>query len=429
MEWHKKAERGRQKAEENTGRRQKKIQAKFLGYSGVADSRYETLSEQNSVVIKRLTQALRTQGMQAKISVRGDRLHIGLNIAKIKNQPSAVAHIYTTLESLLNTDEPGFDLPNPGKAYGDRSYPSPSEPASTHFDSIKTVYVYGLISTKKVKWKQSFAMPQHRTLSRDDMDLMSFKNRQSNALMLPLVTVLALILNANPITIALLNGIHIWIHEFGHATVAWLSGYKAIPLPFGWTNTSLEQSLFVYFGVLTLLALLGWSGYRENRRWPIALAIALALLQLVMTWIVPDNTYRMLMAFSGIGGEFYLSTLLLVSFYFPLPDYWQWEFWRYPVAIAAAYTFWHIWGLWRQIDQGIAAIPWGSLWGGMGDANGDMNTLTSSYGWSDQRIIGTYTTLGDLCLFILIGLYLWIVIRQNRALIYRSWQRLLAQVM
>ncbi|NET49009.1 MAG: hypothetical protein F6K09_09845 [Merismopedia sp. SIO2A8] len=392
------------------------------------DSYSPSLSDKNKVIIERLTQALRQQGMQARISIRNDRLHIGLNIAQIKNQPSAVAHVYTTLEQLL-TNEPGFNPISPEAFYGDRTHPASMDLAPINFNHIKTVCVYGLTSPKKAKWKQTFDMPRRRTLSRDDVDLMSFRNRRSNAFVFPVVTILALILNANPITSVLLRGIHIWVHEFGHATIAWLSGYKAIPLPFGWTSTSLDQSLFVYCGVLVLLALLGWSGYREHRRWPIVLAIALALLQFVMTWMFPYNTYRMLMAFGGIGGEFYLSTLLLISFYFPLPDYWQWDFWRYPVAIAAAYTFWHIWGLWHQIDRGAAAIPWGTLWAGVGDANGDMNILSHEYSWSDQQIINTYTTLGDFCLLILTGLYLWIVIRQNHTFLYGTWQRFLAQIM
>lgn len=360
-----------------------------------------------SDAVNLLTQTLTRKGIPCRISLRQDRLHIGLYVQQVsvrnplRKRANAIASVYTMLEDLQAVES---DL-------------------AEELKRIKTVNVYGLISPKKAVWKKTFPFPNPYEPTSDDLDLYSFKNRFSNAAVLPFVFIIASILNANALANFLLRGLHIWVHEFGHATVAWLSGYKAIPLPFGWTNTSLEQSSFVYFGVLALLGLLFWSGYREGRRWPMVLAIALAIIQFMMTWIVSDNTYRMLMAFGGIGGEFYLSTLLLISFYFPLPNYWQWEFWRYPVAMAAAYTFWHIFDLWRHIQAGQEAIPWGTLWDGVGDANGDMNILSQQYGWTDVRIIHTYTMIGNICIGLLICTYTYFLIRQNYPLFYGSWQR------
>ena len=362
-----------------------------------------------SEVVKLLSQALQQKGVPSRLKLRRDCLYVGLYINDIaqdnpmSKRPTAIATVYTLLEDLH-----GFN----------------SE-LTQELEDVTTVHVYGLTAPKKAVWKESFPLPNPYRPTPDDVDLYSFKNRFSNAILLPAMAVLAIALNANPLASFLLRGVYIWVHEFGHATVAWLSGYKAIPLPFGWTNTGLEQSPFVYFGVLTLLGLLFWSGRRERRKWPVVLAIALAVVQFIMTWVLSARTYGMLMAFGGIGGEFYLSTLMLVSFYFPLPKYWQWEFWRYPVAMAAAYTFWHIFDLWNHIQKGREAIPWGSLWDGVGDANGDMNILSTQYGWSDQRIISTYTTLGQVCLFILGGVYFYFFIRQNYIFFYRTWQRLI----
>lgn len=354
-----------------------------------------------------LTGTLAKKGVTCRISLRQDCLHIGLYVEQISPQnplrkrSNAIAYVYTMLEDLQAFDS---DL-------------------TEKLSRIKTVNVYGLVSPQKATWKKTFPLPNPYRPTKDDVDLYSFKNRFSNAVVFPVVFIIAVVLNANPLANVLLRGLHIWVHEFGHATVAWLSGYKAIPLPFGWTNTSLDQSEFVYFGVLILLVLLFWSGYRERRRWPMILAIALSLLQFVMTWILSSRTYGMLMAFGGIGGEFWISTLLLISFYFPLPNYWQWEFWRYPVAMAAAYTLWHIFDLWRHIHTGEEAIPWGSLWDGVGDANGDMNILSNHYGWTDEQIIHTYTTLGNICFWLLVGTYAYFLIRQNHMVLYSSWQR------
>ncbi|MEM9220501.1 MAG: hypothetical protein AAGD25_40035 [Cyanobacteria bacterium P01_F01_bin.150] len=294
---------------------------------------------------------------------------------------------------------------------------------SQELSLVRIVYIYGLVSPKKAIWKETFPMPNPYQPTKDDVNMYSFRNRFSNAVALPLAFTIAVMLNANPLASFLLRGLHIWVHEFGHATIAWLSGYKAIPLPFGWTNTSLEKSGIVYFGVLTLLMLLFGASYRERYLWPMAIAVILALTQFTMTWLLSINTYQMLMAFGGIGGEFYLSTLLLISFYFPLPNYWQWEFWRYPVAVGAAYTFWHAFDLWQHIHTGQEAIPWGTLWDGVGDANGDMNILSSQYAWTDGRIVNTYTTLGNVCFCCLIGIYAYFLIRQNYIFFYNSWQR------
>ena len=362
-----------------------------------------------SDVVDLLTSSLSRKGIPCRIRLQQDRLHVGLYVEQValqnplRKRAKAIASVYTMLEDLHAIDS---DL-------------------IQELDLIKAVHVYGLASPKKAIWKETFPMPNPYRPTKDDVDLYSFKNRFSNAAVFPAVFMIAVVLNANPLARFLLRGLHIWVHEFGHATVAWLSGYQAIPLPFGWTNTSLDQSGFVYFGILLLFSLLFWSGYRERRRWPMVLAIALVLLQFCMTWVLSSSAYRMLMAFGGIGGEFYISTLLLISFYFPLPNYWQWEFWRYPVAMAAAYTFWHIFDLWRHIQAGQEAIPWGTLWDGVGDANGDMNILSSQYGWTDGRIIHTYMALGNVCLWLLVGVYIYFLIRQNHLLVYSSWQRLI----
>ncbi len=61
---------------------------------------------------------------------------------------------------------------------------------------------------------------------------------------------------------------------------------------------------------------------------------------------------------------------------------------------------------WRRIDQGREFIPWGTFWGGRGDMGGDMDQLSQLFSWSDNTIIITYRTLGDICLWIIIGVYL-----------------------
>ena len=127
------------------------------------------------------------------------------------------------------------------------------------------------------------------------------------------------------------------------------------------------------------------------------LGVVFAVVQFFMTWVMSEDLFNLMLAFGGIGGEFYLSTLLMVSFYFELPEYFKWDFYRYPVVLGSAFAFWGAWWNWRQIDRGAASIPWGSLWGGRDHAGGDMNLLSAN-GWSDQQIIDTYNLIGGVCL-------------------------------
>ncbi len=329
------------------------------------------------------------QGLPARVRLQDKHLEIQLPTDQIQRPHQVVAQIYT----LLN---------NAGRAIVGSA-------------EIEKVTVYGLNSAKKVVWKRVLAGSQ-LGLTDDDTDLFSFNNRYSNLFIFPALMGLAILMNAMPIVSALLFGIKIWFHEFGHATVAWLGGRKAIPLPIGWTNVGAERSLFVYLGLLGLLGLLYWSGRREQQRWPMVLAVVLGLLQFGMTWLMSPHSLDMWISFGGIGGEFYLCTLLMVSFYFPLPAYWRWDFYRYPVVLGAAFTFWGQLWLWKQIAQGRAVIPWGSLWGG--EDHGDMNTLSAIYGWSDQRIIDTYNTLGNVCFVALLAVYVYFVLRHYRPTLF-----------
>ncbi|MBD2231515.1 hypothetical protein [Phormidium tenue] len=249
-------------------------------------------------------------------------------------------------------------------------------------------------------------------IASDDTDILSFQNRYSNGLIFPGLMLLGMLMNAMPIVNALLFGIKIWLHEFGHATIAWLAGRQALPLPIGWTTLNPQRSLFVYLGIFTLLGLLFWAGRREGKRWPMVLAIGLAVVQFYMTWLLPADTFDMLFSFGGIGGEIYLSALLIVGFYFPLPEYFRWDFYRFPVVLGAAFCFWgQVW-LWQQVPKGKASIPFGSMWGDV--EHGDMNQLVNDHGWTPGDIISTYSAIAHLCLFAIVAVYGYTLFRQHR---------------
>ncbi|MGG6265676.1 hypothetical protein ACQ4M3_09135 [Leptolyngbya sp. AN03gr2] len=281
---------------------------------------------------------------------------------------------------------------------------------------IKSIVIYGMRSTKSVIWKKRFELD---AISEDDCNPYSFKNRYILLLAFPVAICTAVLFQSLGFTKLLLFPFQLWVHEVGHAMVAWFSGRRAIPLPFGWTNVALERSLFVYFGILFLLGLLFYAGWKEKKRSTMILAVICAILQFVMTWIQSAYHFEMWLSFGGIGGEFYLSALMIAGFYFQLPNYWRWDFWRYPFIIVGANTFWAAFSRWQQIKKGAESIPWGSLLFGSGDSGGDMNQLSEVYNWSDQKIIGTYSALGNSCFIILISLYIFFVIKHRRWIVDR----------
>jgi hypothetical protein len=270
---------------------------------------------------------------------------------------------------------------------------------------IETITIYGLRDNRAILWKKSFELAQvlNDNTSSDNTDPFSFNNQHVNRFALPSAFLLSAIFHWLGLDL-LLFGMRLWIHEVGHAMVAWFSGRAATPLPFGWTNVNPDRSPMVYLCFLTLWGLLFYTGWQEWKRLSIGIAVVAAIVQFGMTWFMSQDMFEMWLAFGGIGGEFYVSTLLVIGFYIPLPDRWRWDFWRYPALFMGASTFFNTFSFWHQVKRGMVDIPWGSLLGGGGDAGGDMNQL-HDIGWSDGQIINTYMAIGQVCLWLTIGVY------------------------
>ncbi len=329
---------------------------------------------------------IRARGWRAQVSMAGDRVQIRLLAASPPKPMAATAVIYTLLKQLQIPGLHEVDL--------------------------------SAMQGSKTLWTR----PIRLTQKQEAFNRFSFEDPRVNALAYPVALILAVLINASPLLVIFFP-LQIWIHEFGHATVAWLCGRRALPLPFGWTNVIPDRTWWVYVGILFLLGVLVWHSWRERLRWPIFLAGAIAVVQFYMTWIMSDWQYEMWLSFGGIGGEFYLSTLLMVCFYFKFPDQWRWDFWRFVFLIIAAATFFDSFWLWHHIDRGLADVPWGSIFGGAGDSNGDMNRLNGQFGWSVAQIVDTYTGLGNLCLIILLGAYLVFLVKLNPQIWYGIRQK------
>lgn len=248
----------------------------------------------------------------------------------------------------------------------------------------------------------------------DEFALFAFDNWKVNLLVPPLLLGLVWAVTVSPLGV-FLKGFHVWMHEFGHATAAWLCGFRATPLPFGWTPVEPTYSPFVYFGLLLLFVILFVAGAMERKVWPMIAAIALALLQYYMTWRMPPLQQEFWWsAFGGVGGEFYLSTLFMMFFFVQLPDKFKWGACRYVFFLIGATAFLNIWLRWGDIHRGLEEIPFGSMINGEDDQGGDMNKLMDGFGWKKVNIRNNYYRLGQGCWIALGLMWAMFALRLNK---------------
>ena len=247
----------------------------------------------------------------------------------------------------------------------------------------------------------------------DPLDPTSFDSRIVKAIAPPLVAALGVLFSISRFGF-LLEGFHVWIHELGHASVAWFSGRPAVPLPIGWTNVEPNRSLTLYLVMLVMLGALGVTGWRERKAWPMILAVVLIATQACMTWRLSEDRAHLWMIFGGVGGEFYLSAAMICLFFFEFPEGFRWGACRYIVLFIGAASFYESYSFWRTVKSGAEGIPYGSMINGEDDGGGDMNILADDYHWTQHQIVHAYSHLGDICLASIAVVYLYFNLRLDR---------------
>jgi len=225
---------------------------------------------------------------------------------------------------------------------------------------------------------------------------------------LPLGILATLLLTWLVIPVVFLEWFTVWFHEIGHAVIFWLSGRPATPLSFGpgigWTSGHLEPNLFTRICFTFLIGVIGFQGIKHRSRFLIGLAAALLMGELYFWFIADEDTWEAIMIFSGIGGQMILGALLVVGFYYRLPDPLRWDFFRFPALAVGLFSYGKCAWLWTQIHQGRALIPMGSFRSNQ-DAGGDMNRLLAGHLWDEGFLIRVYVFTALICGLVILGHY------------------------
>jgi hypothetical protein len=199
------------------------------------------------------------------------------------------------------------------------------------------------------------------------------------------------------------------VHELGHATVAWLCGFNAIPT--FWKTVSSGQrgmiaSVLVLFG---LLALANYGRKKMQVGW-IVLAAFLLVMQGIGTFMLSSRDAEMYIVFGGDAGGMVLATGLMLSFYFgsETQNYKGGLRWGFIGIGAAAFAdMFMTW--WRAADDRLA-VPYGLSGGEPTDAFKLINYHT----WSWEQLISRHVNVGIACLIVLLVFYVWGVKQANR---------------
>jgi hypothetical protein len=246
-------------------------------------------------------------------------------------------------------------------------------------------------------------------------DRLGFDHPWVDLLALPVALLLGWLLSAGRFGRLLLFPLQIQFHELGHAVVAWLSSRAALPLPFGFTFWRESQSSFVALCMLFLIGAFGYRADREGSRFGVGLAFVLAGAWLWLSRGISAERSLMWVIAGGCAGELWISALVMLGFYFPLPDRLRWDFFRFLALPPAAAVWLAAARLWRRVARGTALLPRGSILGA-GDANGDMDRLLDHYDFTPAGLARLYFGLAVCSGLLCLGVYAWFALRAVRKL-------------
>jgi len=179
-----------------------------------------------------------------------------------------------------------------------------------------------------------------------------------------------------------------WVHELGHTITAWFSGRFALPGP--WVTRLGDDSMVVVAVLFLALCAIGVHGWLAERRWQVALAASLALLQILFTFFVDDQTQSELITFFGDGGMLVLGAALMLTFWAPPSSSLHKNWLRWGFLVIGAFAFSDALMTWWQASGDPQTIPYGEI---EGVGHSDPTVLVFDRNWQQGEMIARYLWL------------------------------------
>lgn len=244
---------------------------------------------------------------------------------------------------------------------------------------------------------------------RPDMNKIAFDDVWSNAFAYPVALAFGVLAHLIGLSFLVWGTVEMWFHELGHAVVAWLSGFFAIPLPFV-TLGAEDRSTFVIVLTVAGIAGIAYGGWRYKMPNVVVFAGCLLAVEIYLTFVLNARQARQWEIFAGQAGAIVLPTLVMLAFYQPIG--WRWDFWRYVAVVVAAVGLVHALFIWIGVARGTGVMPHGSAVGD--DSQGDLERLVRTYKWTLVSLAHAYITLCVVCLLAL-GAYYAVYLRRALA--------------
>ena len=188
-----------------------------------------------------------------------------------------------------------------------------------------------------------------------------------------------------------------WVHEFGHAIAAWVSGFSAMPGPW-FTSVDSDRSRGVTALFMALIGLGGFYAWQRRRWFWIGALGATLVVLLVCTFGLYSDQAQQLIIFGGDAGNFVLGTVLMMTFYARKDHPINRNALRWGFLFIGALAFMDAWVVW---SGGLQNVPLGENSNGLSDPS----VLTELYSWNIQVLISRYHKLAMLCFFALAIVY------------------------
>lgn len=231
----------------------------------------------------------------------------------------------------------------------------------------------------------------------DNQEVLELDNLKNLKYALPSVFISGFVIT-NSFLNFFVNMFNVWLHELGHAFMAWMSGIRATPLHFGTSGfTSIEnyeRSGAVFLCFCFLMSFIFLKGKKHKSSYLRFIAVLFVLLSIYLTWISPEARVEELFIFGGQAGEIFFGCLCVISFYYHLPAklYWN-NFFRWPALIVGMLVLMASTFKWIKAYRHNSFRHFGQ---NFEEAYGDLNRLIVDFNWSQSTFFKAY--LG-LCLF------------------------------